>query len=255
MPVLDKHSDSCCIQHCVTRSETLIGTIKEGDEVLLFDSLTNLLPLLQSRVHSSWIVSTCMEQYYASSGHVLDILDHAVKVQIRIFSIVVAVFFYFKSSIRKNWDMVSPCWVRNIDLAVSMPFHEFSVDPKTASSRQRLNTMDAVFLQGGRVRAVDELERQINKFWISSDSGVFHIKPALHQNLFCLAHTRKDVWFSCTITIGANTHNNLLRKIVLLKRFVKPNDWIGRRHLKIGVRARAQASLSLLSTPRKSFLR
>lgn len=44
----------------VTRDESLVRCVKEGIKLVLSAHCRNLLPLLHSRVNSSWIVSACM---------------------------------------------------------------------------------------------------------------------------------------------------------------------------------------------------
>ena len=58
----DKMTDCKRIPRCRPRSETLVGHIKEGEKLSLFDNVRNHSPLLLRRVNSCRVVCTCMQE-------------------------------------------------------------------------------------------------------------------------------------------------------------------------------------------------
>ena len=81
MALLDEVADSESILVGVTTGKALVGHVEEGVVLALLHGVADGAPLLLSRVNTSRVVGTSVEQDNAALGHLLDILDHAIKVK------------------------------------------------------------------------------------------------------------------------------------------------------------------------------
>ena len=77
MTSLDEVSDSECITSGVTRSETLVSHIEEGEEFLFLDDIRNLSPLFGSGVYTSRVVCTSVEK---NDGLLRDVLEKSMRI-------------------------------------------------------------------------------------------------------------------------------------------------------------------------------
>ncbi len=109
-----------------------------------------------------------MQQNDTTLGHCLDILHHVGKVQIRILGVIITVLANLKTRIGKDRNVVSPCRVGHVDMFVSLLSHQFSKNTKASSARKCLNSLDPIFLDGGRIVTVSKFEGQVNEFRFTS---------------------------------------------------------------------------------------
>jgi hypothetical protein len=108
-----------------------------------------------------------MEQDNASFGHILKILHHVVKVQIRACGVVVAILVHFQARVVKDRMVVTPGRVWNVNILMPVSVHELSKHTKASSSRQRLDTVHSVLLHRSRVLAVHEFDGQVHKLAVT----------------------------------------------------------------------------------------
>ena len=130
--------------------------------------------------------------------------------------------------------------------------------------------MNSILLDWHRISTIDELEGQVDEFWVSRlrrqsifkrmrkilattllpnttgvvstthNPRVFHIQVFVHHDLFRLANTGQHIGLSSVISISSNPDNHLSRKVIGGELFVQSNDWIGRSHGKVGPRRGSQ---------------
>ena len=79
--LLNKVADSISILIEAARSESLVGNIKVGEEVVLFHDLGNFVPLLRSRINTGWVVSADVQQNDGVVLGVLQVLGESLKVE------------------------------------------------------------------------------------------------------------------------------------------------------------------------------
>ena len=126
MTGFDKVSDSECITSGVTRSETLVSHIEEGEEFLLLDDIRDLSPLFGSGVDTSRVVCTSVEENDRVFRHCLcyefnnaervhcfgrlylEVLLQTSKVETNGLLVVVSVLLNFQSRVTENGGMVTP---------------------------------------------------------------------------------------------------------------------------------------------------
>lgn len=60
--LFDEVSDGEGVTSGIARGETLVGHVEEREEFPLFYDIGNFFPLGLSRVHTGWIVGTCVEE-------------------------------------------------------------------------------------------------------------------------------------------------------------------------------------------------
>lgn len=79
--LLDEVTERKRILVGVTAGKALVGHVKEGEVVTLLNGISDLHPLLLSRINTSGVVGAGMEQHNATLGHGLDVGNHSVKVE------------------------------------------------------------------------------------------------------------------------------------------------------------------------------
>lgn len=78
---------------------------------------------------------TGMKQDDASFGHLLKILHHVIKVQIRAVGVVVSILVNCEARVGKDGIVVAPSRIGKINVLMSVSLHEFSKHAKAPSSR------------------------------------------------------------------------------------------------------------------------
>jgi hypothetical protein len=89
--LLDEVANGEGILVSVSAGEALVGHVEEGVVVILLDNIAQSAPLLLGRVNTSRVVSASVEKDNAALGHLLDVLDHTLKVETDGVLVVVAV--------------------------------------------------------------------------------------------------------------------------------------------------------------------
>lgn len=62
MAISNKGTDSSSVLGGVSRGESLVSHVEEGEVVVLEEELGQFGPLFGSGIDSSWVVGTCMKQ-------------------------------------------------------------------------------------------------------------------------------------------------------------------------------------------------
>merc|ERR1719249_440235 len=110
---LNKISDGPGISVQTSRSETLVGAVKEREQVFPLDKLCDLGPLLLRWVDPCWVVGAGMEDDYRMHGCSFKIFHHSFPVESLSRFIPVPVLPQFsEAGILEHQAMVSPCGVR-----------------------------------------------------------------------------------------------------------------------------------------------
>ena len=91
MTLLDEVANGEGILVSVSTGEALVSHIEEGVVAVLLDNIAQSAPLVLGRVDTSGVVSASVEKDNAALGHVLDVLDHTLKVKTDGVLVVVAV--------------------------------------------------------------------------------------------------------------------------------------------------------------------
>ena len=103
----------------VSGSESLVSVVEDGEEGPLLEYLHDLLPLVGSWVHTSWIVSARLKENVRASGHVSQFSEEGRHVDQHGSVIDVAVPSYRQASGRIDSQMILPCWVTDVDWSSS----------------------------------------------------------------------------------------------------------------------------------------
>ena len=65
----------------VARDEALIGGIEEWIELVCSANLSDLLPLVEGWINTSWVVSASVEEHHGSWSGILEVSNHAVEIE------------------------------------------------------------------------------------------------------------------------------------------------------------------------------
>ena len=90
-------------------------------------------------------VDECAQLDSLTLRHVFNVLHHLVEVQIGCFHVIIAVLAHLQTRVLHDWNVISPGWIGNINVLVSVFVQELSEYSKTTSSGESLNTTDAIF--------------------------------------------------------------------------------------------------------------
>jgi len=122
-----------------TRSETLVGSVKEGEKVVLGTDIGDLGPLSLTGVNTSRVVSTSVEEDNGSRLGFSEIFKHSVDIETLSLGVEVSVLMHGKSSGCEYLVMVSPGRVGDVNRDASELLQECSENVESTSSRKSLS--------------------------------------------------------------------------------------------------------------------
>ena len=194
----------------VSGSESLVSHVKEGEVSLFLAQVGELLPLLMSRVDSSRVVSTSVQENDRVVGSVPQVLLHALKVQTDGFLVKVLVLLDLETRVLGNGNVVAPCRPRQVDgLCMRVePGQKGHTDPQCTSSRDGLGGSDSLFLDRCAILAICQLDRELGKVCQTSNGKVLLVCQCLVQSLFGLNDRGQNVWLAVSITLCISTKRN-----------------------------------------------
>jgi len=158
MSLLDEVAKSVGVLVSVSTSETLVGHVKEWVVTTLLDGVANGPPLLFSWIDTGGVVCASVQQDDAVLGHLLDILDHAFKVETDGVLVVVPVLFHLQTRVLEDCIVVGPRRVGNVDglCAGVVPLEESTAYPESTSAGDGLCDGNSALRERRRVGAVSE---------------------------------------------------------------------------------------------------
>lgn len=118
--LLNKVADGGGILGEVARSEALVGTVEEGEMLLLSDNDSQLLPLVEGRVDTGRVMGARVQQDNRTVGSSLDGSLHALKVQAIGLLGEVRVVGNLEANVSKDLLVVSPGRVGQVDGPVAL---------------------------------------------------------------------------------------------------------------------------------------
>lgn len=207
MTLLDEVAESKGILVSVTTGEALISHVEEWVVVALLDSIADGAPLLLGGINTSRVVCASMKQDDAVLGHVLDVLDHTVKVQTNSVLIVVSVLFHLQSRVLEDCIVVGPTGSGNVDGLCGrvVSLQESTADPQGTGSRDGLSDCDSAFLDWCRIGTVCEKSCSLGEFRDTGDACIFLVELLLDNLLLGGQNRGKDVRLSLVVAVCANT--------------------------------------------------
>lgn len=205
--LLDEVAQGKGILVSVTTGKALVCHVEEWVVVTLLDSVTDGTPLLLGRVNTSWVVCASVQQDDAVLGHVLDVLDHTIKVKTNGVLVVVPVLLHLQSRVLEDGVVVCPTGSRNVDglRAGVVSFKESTTYPQGTSTGDGLSDGDSALLDGSRVSTVSEEGGGLGEVWNTSDASVFLVEVLLNDLLLSSLDRREDVRLSLVIAVCTDT--------------------------------------------------
>jgi hypothetical protein len=129
--LLDEVADGESILVRVSTGKALIGHVEEGVVTILLDDIAQSTPLLLGGVDTSGVVCASVKQDNAALGHLLNVLDHTLKVEPDGVLVVVTVFLDLETRVLEDGVVVCPAGVGNVDGLVT---GEEALEESTADS-------------------------------------------------------------------------------------------------------------------------
>jgi len=121
---LNEMSQSIAVFIKTTWSKALVSSVKEREQVISFQWLSDFVPLFRCGVNSSWIVCTGMEENYWTRLRIIKVSKHPFKIKTFSLWVIVGILSDFKPSMLENLCMSCPCWFRNVDRCFSILVQE-----------------------------------------------------------------------------------------------------------------------------------
>lgn len=207
MSLLDEVAESESVLVGVTTGETLVSHVEEWVVATLLYNVADGPPLLLSGVNTGGVVCASVQEDDAALGHLLDVLNHALKVEANGVLVVVSVLLHLQSRVLEHGIVVSPAGGGDVDglCARVESLEEGTAYSQSASSGDGLGDGDSSLLDGGRVGAVGKKSSSLGEVWDTGDAGVFLVEVLLDNLLLGNLDGRKHVWLAPVVTVGTNT--------------------------------------------------
>lgn len=212
MTLLNKVARRKSVLVGITRGETLVSHVKESKMLLLLDHITDLTPLVRSRVNTSGVMSTSMQQDNAALGSGLQVLDKTIKVQANGILVVVTVLANLEARVAEDGIVVGPGRGREKDLfgAGVEALEESTTDSERAGTGDGLCDGDAAFFDGSRVGAVGEFGGFGGEVANAGDGGVFLVETRCDDLVFGGTHGGENVGLSLVVACTSRSQNQLV---------------------------------------------
>ena len=178
MTFIDEISESEGVPVHVSRGEALVGHVEVGQEVLLLEQGGHLLPLFRRGVHTSGVVSACVEHDDGALGDVLDVLHGPGEVQSTGGGVVVCVAANIEARKFEYGSVIAPGGFGQVDGLVGGPVlrDELRPDPERAGAGDALHCHVPAVLQYGTVRTKCQLGRLLAEVALAPDGSVLLVQ-------------------------------------------------------------------------------
>lgn len=194
----------------VTSDETLISGIEEWIKLSLLADGSDLLPLGESWVNTSGVVSAGVEEDSRSWSGIFEVSDHAVEVETLGFLVEVSILSDLEASSAENFVVVSPSWVANVNWGWSELAEEITNDSQGTGSRQGLGGGDSSACDVWVVPSEEDASGTLVEGLVTIDWGVLLVKSVIiGDSLLGLSHYWEYVWLSVLRSVGTDTQVNL----------------------------------------------
>lgn len=214
--------------------EALVGSVKEGEELVALADIGDLLPLGLSGVDTSRVVSASVEQDTRARLGVAEISDHAVDIEALGCLVEVAVLADFDAGSLQDTIMVAPGRVADVESARPKLGKELTNDAESTSARQSLYAGNVVGTDERAVEAEEDTLGALAELSEAINGEVLLVEGHIGDDS-SLSGTddREDKRLAIVVTVSADTEVNLLRVLVSLEAGGKAKDRIsgGHRHV------------------------
>ena len=112
--LLNKVTDGPAVARKVTRSEALVGRVKEGKVFLRANDLSNLLPLILGRVHTRGVVGASVQHNDAAFVSALQGAYDAIKVEALCLFGEVGISLGCEANVGEDLEVVRPSGVGEV---------------------------------------------------------------------------------------------------------------------------------------------
>lgn len=186
----------------VTASEALVGHVEESEVTLLLHDIADLAPLGLSRVNTSGVVSTGVQQDDAALRCSLDILDQTLEVQTNGVLVVVAVLLDLKAGVLEDSVVVGPAGVGQVNLlrAGVEALEESTTNAEGAGTGDGLGDDKTVILDDGGAGAVGQLGGGVGEGRDTGDTSILLVAARSNNLILGGANGGEDVGLALVIT-------------------------------------------------------
>jgi hypothetical protein len=208
--LIEEISEANTILVEISSNETLIGGIEEWIKLSLLADDSDLLPLSESWINTSGVVSASVEEDSGTWSGLSKISDHAVEVETLGFLIEVSILSDLEARGCENFVVVSPSWVANINWGWSELTEEVTNDSQGTGSRQGLGGGNSSTCDVWVVPSEEDASGTLVEGLVTIDWGVLLVESVIiGDSLLGLSHNWEYVWLSILRSVGTDTQVNL----------------------------------------------
>lgn len=168
-------SETVCISIEESRSESLVGSVEEGEKLILFTDIGDLSPLFLSRVNSSGVMGASVEKHNGSSLGLGEILKHSSDVETLGLGVEVSVLVDSKATGAKDRLVVTPGRVADVNRSASVFLQKGSENVEGTSSRKSLGRCNSSTSDVGVLPSEESTSRSSAEVGITIDGSIFFI--------------------------------------------------------------------------------
>ena len=212
-----------------TASKALVGEVKQRQPTFFNRQICQLLPLLQRRVDTGWVMAAAMEQHHVTRLGFIQARQQAVEVEGMLFRIVVVIFAYFQARSAKDALVVRPAWVADPNaLHVSVFCEEIRRYAQCACAAWGLSGARAFVTNDAVAFAEQQLLRAATKLRNTINTEIVFGGLILQQILLSFFNAGQHRRLAGLIFINTNPEIDFSRAFVGAKQIGQAQNWVGR---------------------------
>mmetsp|Transcript_58382 Transcript_58382/g.132209 ORF Transcript_58382/g.132209 Transcript_58382/m.132209 type:complete len:285 (-) Transcript_58382:258-1112(-) len=164
----------------VARGEALVRAVEEDGVPLLEHQRGDLPPLLLRRVHPRRVVGARVEQKCRPLRSRVHVIHHPTEVKTAGLRVVVAVRLDVEPRVLKDWDVVGPGRVGQVECRrPAEAREELPPEPQTPCAGDALHAADTAVRQGLAVLPILELEGELDEVGDAVDASILVVHLGL----------------------------------------------------------------------------
>mmetsp|Transcript_5590 Transcript_5590/g.12303 ORF Transcript_5590/g.12303 Transcript_5590/m.12303 type:complete len:333 (+) Transcript_5590:531-1529(+) len=220
----------------IAAGKSLVGRIEKDQVSLGANDVGNFLPLFHRGIATGGIVRARVQENNGSIGRPLQILNHAVQIQIVRRAAVVSVRVRGEAAFLKDLEVISPRGIGNVYILAGriVTGQEFAPDATGARAGQGLDAghLDVRIVE--QFGTVGKLEGLLDKGVVSFNRQVFFIvRRRCEHEFFGLSHDGQDPRFALFVAVRSHANVDLVGVGRFSKGLGNPQNGVGRtgRHM------------------------
>ena len=198
-----------------TTGKALVGEVEQRQPAFFNGQLRQLLPLLQRRIDTGWVMAAAMEQNHVTRLGFIEACQHTVEVEGMVGRIVIGIFANFQTCGIKDAFVVRPARVAYPDaFYCGVLRQEVSGNAQGAGAARGLGGTCALIADDGASFTEQQFLGAATKFRNTVDTQIVFCGFIFQQILFCFFNAGQDRGFTRFIFVNTNPEVNFSRAVI-----------------------------------------